>query len=345
MSAEHLVAHRWSVSLAEEMRDPRAIPLKRSEDGATMSITPRLAVVVPCFDEESTVGAVVDDFRRNLPTARVFVIDNASRDATATVAREHGAVVIPEPRPGKGHAVRRAFGDIEADVYVMVDGDATYDASAAPAMVERLLSERLDYVNGRREYHDPSGQRRGHVLGNRLLSRSVATIFRHPVGDMLSGYKVLSRRFVKSFPVASTGFEIETELGVHALQLQVPSAEHPCRYVDRPEDSTSKLRTFRDGRRILLTILRLAERERPVAVFGATAVLLIVLALGLGIPVLLEFRETGLVDRFPTAILATGLSILGMLSLVAGLILDAVQHGRHETKRLAYLAVPGPSGD
>jgi len=205
-----------------------------------------------------------------------------------------------------------------------------------------LLSRRLDYVNGRREYDDPVAQRRGHLLGNRLLSRSVAVIFRHPVGDLLSGYKALSRRFVKSFPVTSTGFEIETELGVHALQLQVPSDEHASRYSDRPHDSTSKLRTLRDGRRILLTILRLAERERPLAVFGGAAVVLLGLSLGLGIPVVAEFMETGLVERFPTAILASGLAILGVLALAAGLILDAIQHARHETKRLAYLAIPGP---
>jgi glycosyltransferase involved in cell wall biosynthesis len=304
-----------------------------------------VAVVVPCHDEELTVGTVVRDFLTQLPGATVFVIDNASGDGTARVAAENGARVIHEPRPGKGHAVRRAFAEIEADVYVMVDGDATYDASAAPQMVAMLLEQRLDYVNGRRSYDDPSGQRPGHVLGNRMLARAVSSIFRHPVGDLLSGYKALSRRFVKSFPVTSTGFEIETELGVHALQLQVPSAEHPSRYSDRPEDSVSKLRTFRDGRRILRTILRLALRERPLAVLGAASGLLIALALVVGLPVVVEFRSTGLVERFPTAILATGLAILAMLSAATGLILDAVQHARHETKRLAYLAVPGPSAD
>lgn len=306
---------------------------------------PRVAVLVPCHDEERTVGAVILGFREHLPGADVYVIDNASNDRTARVALEHGAQVIDEPRPGKGNAVRRAFAEIEADVYVMVDGDATYDPSAAPSMVERLVSQRLDYVNGRREYDDPSGQRRGHVFGNRLLSRAVSVIFRDEVGDMLSGYKVLSRRFVKSFPVTSTGFEIETELGVHALQLQVPASESPSRYVDRPEDSVSKLRTLRDGRRILLTILRLAVRERPAAVFGGAALVLTSLALTLGIPVVIEFQETGLVERFPTAILATGLVILGVLSVATGLILDAVQHTRHEMKRLAYLAVPGPSAN
>ena len=310
-----------------------------------MGTGPRVAIVVPCHDEERTVGSVVRAFKEDLPDASVYVIDNASTDATARVAAEHGAQVIVEPRAGKGNAVRRAFADIEADVYVMVDGDATYDSAAAPEMVDLLVTQRLDYVNGRRDYADPSGQRRGHVFGNRLLSRAVSALFRDEVGDMLSGYKVLSRRFVKSFPLTSTGFEIETELGVHALQLKVPASETMSRYVDRPEDSTSKLNTLRDGRRILLTILRLAVRERPLAVFGTAALVLTAGSLLLGVPVVLEFQETGLVERFPTAILATGLVILGVLSVATGLILDAVQHSRHEMKRLAYLAVPGPSAD
>lgn len=307
-----------------------------------MSKVDKIAVVVPCHNEEQTVGIVVEDFRRHLPNALIYVIDNASTDLTAEVAIERGAIVIREPRPGKGRAVRRAFAEIDAEVYVMVDGDATYDASAAPAMVSAVLEGRLDYVNGRREYHDATKQRRGHIFGNRLLSSAVAVIFQNSVGDMLSGYKALSRRFVKSFPVSSTGFEIETELGVHALQLQVPSAEHSSRYVDRPGDSESKLRTLRDGRRILLTILRLAQRERPFAVFGAAAVALVAASLLLGIGVVLEFQETGLVERFPTAILATGLAILGVLAVATGLILDAIQHARQEVKRLAYLSVPGP---
>lgn len=303
-----------------------------------------VAVVVPCHDEETTVGIVIRDFQRHVPEASIVVIDNASKDATARVAADHGALVIHEPRPGKGNAVRRAFADIEADVFIIVDGDATYEAAAAPSMIDALVAERLDYVNGRRVYEDPDGQRAGHLLGNRLLCWAVSTVFRRPVGDMLSGYKVLSRRFVKSFPAISTGFEIETELGVHALQLQVPATEMPSRYVDRPADSSSKLRTLRDGRRILLTILRLAERERPLAVFGTASTLFAIVALALGIPVIFEFSETGLVERFPTAILATGLAILSVLSLTTGLILAAVQHARHEMKRLAYLSIPGPVG-
>jgi hypothetical protein len=302
-------------------------------------VSPSIAVIIPCHDEESTVGKVIDDLRAVLPEARIHVVDNDSTDRTAAVAREHGAIVLVERQRGKGNAMRRAFADVDADVYLMVDGDDTYDASAAARMVEVLLAEGLDYVNGGRRYQNPERQRRGHLLGNRMLSRALATLFGRQVDDILSGYKVLSRRFVKSFPLTSTGFEIETELAVHALQLRVPTVEFPVEYRDRPEDSLSKLRTFRDGWRILGMIARLAERERPLAVFATAATALVAVSLALGIPVVLEFRDTGLVERFPTAILAIGLATMGLLSLSAGLILDALQHARHETKRLAYLAV------
>jgi hypothetical protein len=302
-------------------------------------VAPTIAVVIPCHDEESTVGKVIEDLRAALAQAQVYVIDNGSTDRTAEVAAAHGAIVLTERQRGKGNAMRRAFADVDADVYLMVDGDDTYDAAAAPSMVAILLEEGLDYVNGGRRYRNPERQRRGHLLGNRMLSRALAALFGRQVDDILSGYKVLSRRFVKSFPVTSTGFEIETELAVHALQLRVPTVELPVDYRDRPEDSLSKLRTFRDGWRILGTIARLAERERPLAVFASAAALLAVASLSLGIPVVFEFRDTGLVERFPTAILAIGLATMALLALSAGLILDAVQHARHETKRLAYLAV------
>jgi hypothetical protein len=305
-------------------------------------VTPNIAVIIPCHDEEATVAKVIADFRQALPAADIYVIDNHSADRTAQVAREAGATVVQEWQRGKGHAMRRAFADIDADIYVMVDGDDTYEASAAPEMVDLLLRDGLDYVNGGRSYTNPESQRRGHLLGNRMLSRSVAALFGRQVTDILSGYKVLTRRFVKSFPVTSTGFEIETELAVHALQLRVPTAEFPVEYRDRPEDSHSKLRTFRDGWRILGTIARLAERERPLAVLAVGGALLAALSLGLGIPVVLEFRATGLVERFPTAILAIGLMTMALLALAAGLILDAVQHARHEAKRVAYLAVAPP---
>jgi len=305
-------------------------------------VSATIAVIIPCHDEETTIGKVVEDFRSALPDARIYVIDNDSSDRTAAVAQERGAVVLVERQRGKGNAMRRAFADIDADLYLMVDGDDTYDAAAGPAMVALLLGEGLDYVNGGRRYQNPERQRRGHLLGNRMLSRSLAALFGRQVADILSGYKVLSRRFVKSFPVTSTGFEIETELAVHALQLRVPTAEFPVDYQDRPENSLSKLRTFRDGWRIIGTIARLAQRERPLAVFASAAAVLVAISLTLGIPVVLEFRDTGLVERFPTAILAIGLATMSLLSLAAGLILDAVQHARHETKRLAYLAV-GPA--
>ena len=299
-----------------------------------------VAVIVPCRDEAAAVGRVVDEVRSALPTARVVVYDNASQDGTAEVAARHGAEVRGEPRPGKGNAVRRAFADIDADVYVLIDGDATYDAAALPALVRRLVEERLDHVNGARHRDDDVRERSGHLLGNRLLTGAVARLFGRRIGDMLSGCKVLSRRFVRSFPATSTGFEIETELTVHALQLDVPMAELPVGYRERPEGSASKLRTFRDGWRILGTIGRLLARERPLAMYGSTAVLLALVSLGLGIPVVLEYLATGLVPRFPTAILAAALATLAVLAGSTGLTLDAVRHARHEAKRLAYLAVP-----
>jgi len=306
----------------------------------TGGVAPRVAVIVPCHDEEATIATVVADLRRELPDADVYVYDNASSDATAARARAAGAIVRSEPTKGKGVAVRRAFADVEADVYALIDGDDTYDAAALATMLERLLDEQLDYVNGVREYRAATAERRGHVLGNRMLSGGVSTLFGSNVADMLSGCKILSRRFVKSFPAVATGFEIETELAVHALRLRVPAVDEPVAYRTRPEDSVSKLRTFHDGWRILRTILRLAERERPLLVFGSVAALLTLLSLLLGVPVVIEFAETGLVDRFPTAILAAAIGTAAILSLTAGLILDAVQHGRHEAKRLAYLAIP-----
>lgn len=302
----------------------------------------RVAVIVPCLNEAVTVGAVVADVRAALPGATVYVYDNASQDDTAAVAAASGATVRHEPQRGKGNVVRRAFADVEADVYVLIDGDGTYDATVLPGMVELLLADRLDFVNGARQYVDEDRERGGHVLGNRLLSAAVQRLFGRRSRDVLSGCKVLSRRFVKSFPSVAAGFEIETELTVHALGLGVPTAELPVRYRERPANSFSKLRTFRDGWRILMTIARLARRERPVAVFGATAVMLAAGSVWLGVPVVVEFVRTGLVPRFPTAILAAAIGALAVLAVVAGLVLDAVQHARHEVKRLAYLAVPAP---
>lgn len=302
----------------------------------------RVAVLVPCYNEEQAIGQVVRDFRRALPLATVYVYDNNSRDQTRARAAEAGAVVRSEPLQGKGNVVRRMFADVEADVYVLVDGDDTYDAGSAPAMVERLLTEQLDMVVGCRVTGEEGAYRRGHRLGNRVLTGVVARVFGDRFSDILSGYRVFSRRFVKSFPALTREFEIETELTVHALELAMPIAELKTPYRSRPAGSASKLRTYRDGFRILLMILVLFKEERPVAFFGLGGLVLALLALALGYPVVIEFLRTGLVPRFPTAILATGLMILAFLSFTSGLVLGTVTRGRRELKRLAYLAVPGP---
>ena len=302
----------------------------------------RIAVVVPCLDEAVAVGKVVDDLRAALPDAVVYVYDNASTDRTAEVARAHGAVVRREPRPGKGNVIRRAFADVEADTYVLIDGDDTYDASAAGELVRLLLDEGLDHVVGVREAGTLTAYRRGHAAGNRALNTVVSRVFGTPVTDMLSGYRVMSRRFVKSFPAISRGFEVETELTVHAVNLRVPQREVPVGFRDRAEGSASKLRTYRDGWRILSWILRLARYERPLLVHALLGAVLVLLALVLGVPVVAEFAETGLVPRFPTAILATGLVLVAVLVTAVGVILDAVHRASDEASRLAYLQHPAP---
>ncbi len=299
-----------------------------------------VVVIIPCRDEEVAVGSVVEDVRNALPGARIIVYDNASSDRTAEVAAAHGAEVRLEPRPGKGNVVRRAFADVDSDVYVLIDGDATYDASALPEMVRLLIDERLDHVNGARRRREGARERSGHVLGNRLLTGAVAALFGRRIDDMLSGCKVLSRRFVRSFPATATGFEIETELTVHALQLDVPLAERPVTYRERPDGSESKLHTFRDGWRILVTIGRLVTRERPLAAYGLSSLLVAATSFLLGWPIVREFMATGLVPRFPTAILAAALATLAALLVATGLGLDAIRHARHEAKRLAYLSIP-----
>ncbi len=299
----------------------------------------RVAVIVPCRNEESAVEKVVRDFRAALPQADIYVYDNGSTDRTAELATSAGALVRHEPRRGKGNAVRRAFSDVDADVYLLVDGDDTYDASTAPRMVEMLVSEQLDCVNAARRHTTAAAYRPGHTVGNRLLSGAVGSIFGRQVSDMLSGYKALSRRFVKSFPLLSSGFELETELLIHALELSMPMREIEASYKERPANSASKLRTYRDGIRILMTIVRLAETERPLAFFGTGAALLAAASLGLGIPVIGEFVATGLVERFPTAMLSGFLGVLAVFSLFAGLILDQTRRMRQELKRLFYLGM------
>lgn len=299
---------------------------------------PTIAVLVPCYNEAVTIEAVVRDFRRHLPQATVYVYDNNSTDGTAEIAAAAGAVVRRETRQGKGHVMRRMFADIDADVYVMVDGDDTYDAASAPALVAKLREGPLDLVNGARVDSSVAAYRRGHRFGNWLLTTLVSNIFGTASKDMLSGYKAMSRRFVKSFPALSTGFEIETELLVHALELNLPSGEIDTPYQERPAGSQSKLRTFHDGARILKLILRQVKEERPLAAFSVFAAALALAAITLFVPVLLDFYRTGLVQRFPTAILSLGLMLAAMMSLFSGLVLDTVTRGRREIKRLRYLA-------
>ncbi len=300
----------------------------------------RTVVLVPCYNEELTVGKTVGDFRRALPSATIYVYDNNSTDRTIEVAKAAGATVRQEPRQGKGNVVRRMFADIDADIYVLVDGDATYDADDAPRMVRRAIGENLDFVNGARVSNKMEAYRRGHRFGNYVLTSMVANIFGKQFTDMLSGYKVFSRRYVKSFPAMSRGFEIETELTVHALELRMPSAEEPTAYGERPSGSVSKLSTFRDGARILRLIFDLVRNERPLPFFGLAGLVLILIAVLLAIPLAETYFQTGLVPRLPTAVLAIGLIIIGFLSFLAGLILDVVATMRSEMKRLTYLSYP-----
>jgi hypothetical protein len=329
--------------LAEEaFRMIHVSPLLRDSMPAPAPSAPRVAVLIPCYNEELSIGRVVSGFRAALPEAAVYVYDNNSRDKTAAAARAAGAIVRREPLQGKGHVVRRMFADIDADIYVLVDGDDTYDPSAAAGLVAHLVEEGLDLVNGARVGDSGTAYRWGHRWGNTALTSFVSAAFGRRFEDMLSGYKVFSRRFVKSFPALSSGFEIETELTVHALQLDMPVDERPTSYKDRAEGSMSKLNTWRDGWRILMTIMLLIKEERPLAFFGALCAALTTTSLVLASPVIATWLETGLVPRLPTALLATGLVILGFLSLACGLILDSVARGRREMRRLHYLAQDPP---
>ena len=301
-----------------------------------------VAVLVPCYNEEKAIAKVVGDFRAALPEATVYVYDNNSTDNTAAMAQKAGAVVRREPHQGKGYVVRRMFNDIEADVYVLVDGDATYDAPSAPAMVAKIVDDRLDMVVASRVDREEAAYRRGHRAGNRLLTGVVTHMFGRAFSDILSGYRVFSRRFVKSFPVLSGGFEIETELTVHALQLELPVGEVATPYYSRPTGSASKLSTWSDGLRILWTVFKLYRAERPLALFGGFGIALVIVSLGLAVPVFITYVEEGLVPRLPTAVLSTGLMVLAFLSIACGLILDTVTRGRRELKLLAYLALRAP---
>jgi glycosyltransferase involved in cell wall biosynthesis len=300
----------------------------------------RVAVLVPCFNEEAAVATVVADFRKALPAAEIFVYDNNSSDRTVAVARAAGAQVRSERRQGKGLVVRRMFADVDADIYVLVDGDATYDAASAPRMIDAMISGHLDMVVGLRVDQVQAAYRPGHRAGNWMLTSFLSSVFGQAFKDILSGYRVFSRRFVKSFPALSDGFEIETELSVHALELALPVAEIETPYYARPEGSFSKLDTWRDGFRILGTILKLYRSERPLRFFTAIGIFLMLVSVGLAIPVLVTYFEEGIVPRLPTAVLSMGLMILAVLSVSSGLVLDTVTRGRREMKLLAYLAQP-----
>lgn len=304
----------------------------------------RIAVIIPCYNEEVAIPGVVAAFRAALPTADIYVYDNNSKDGTSRVAAAAGAIVRLEPLQGKGNVVRRMFADVEADVYVLVDGDETYDAASAPALISRLLDGQLDMVTASRVTNIREAYRPGHRFGNWMLTELVARVFGDRIQDMLSGYRIFSRRFVKSFPAMARGFEIETELTVHALELRMPIAEMSTPYKDRPVGSTSKLNTFRDGFRILKTILLFVKEERPLQFFSAIFGVLALLSIGLAVPVVVTYAQTGLVPRLPTAVLSTGLMLLAFLSLMCGLILDTVTRGRQEVKRIAYLTIPATTG-
>ena len=299
-------------------------------------------MLLPCYNEEAAIAATVAGFRKALPGATVYVFDNNSGDKTRDVAAKAGAVVRSERQQGKGHVVRRMFADVDADVYVMADGDLTYDPKAAPAMVEMLLAEQLDMVVGTRRHEEKHAYRRGHTLGNRAFTGLLAGLFGRSFSDIFSGYRVFSRRFVKSFPVLSSGFEIETEISVHALELRMPVGEVETAYAARLEGSESKLSTYSDGWRILKTIVTLYRVERPVLFYGLIGALLLALAIVLAIPLVVTYLHTGLVPRFPTAVLVTGMTIVAVLCFFTGLILDTVTRGRREVRRLHYLSLPAP---
>jgi glycosyltransferase involved in cell wall biosynthesis len=324
-------------------------PLARADGSEAQSSTRselarplRVAVLVPCKDEEAAIVQVVRAFRASVPGAEIYVYDNNSTDRTTEMAASAGAIVRTERLQGKGNVVRRMFSDVDADVYVLVDGDDTYDAASCPKMIAKLLEEQLDMVNGSRQEQNVGAYRPGHRFGNALLTGMVALIFGDRFHDLLSGYRVFSRRFVKSFPALSTGFEIETELTVHALELRMPVAEVPTPYKDRPVGSASKLKTYRDGVRILKTIVNLMKGERPLLFFSIAFATLAIASLVLAYPIVVTYERTGLVPRFPTAILSSAVMLLAFLCLFAGLILDTVTHGRREIKRLRYLDIPAP---
>jgi len=302
----------------------------------------RVAVLLPCYNEEAAIAQTIAGFRQHLPDAAIYVFDNNSRDRTVEVAQAAGAVVRSVTQQGKGNVVRRMFADVDADVYVMADGDLTYDAAAAPSMVQKLWDEQLDMVVGTRHHEDADAYRGGHVLGNKAFTGLLASLFGRTFTDIFSGYRAFSRRYAKSFPALSEGFETETEMSVHALELKMPVGEVDTKYGVRPEGSESKLSTYRDGWRILKTIIRLFRVERPKAFFGLLAGAIQLAAILLSVPLFITYAETGQVPRFPTAILVTGMTVIAVLTFFCGVIISAITRGRREMRRLAYLAQPAP---
>jgi len=303
-----------------------------------------IAVLLPCYNEAVAIPQVIHDFRRELPNSKIYVYDNNSTDDTQKVAEENGAIVRSERRKGKGNVVRRMFADIEADIYILCDGDNTYDASAIRSMIQKLIDEQLDMVVGKRVETDPADlkiYRKGHRAGNRLFSTFVSSCFGRAFTDIFSGYRVFSKRFVKSFPVIAEGFDIEADMVIHTLDLRLPTAEVDTKYIERPEGSTSKLSTYKDGFKILSRIFLLMKDYRPLLFFSVIALVLILLGIGLGIPLLITYIKTGLVPRFPTAFLVTGIFVMAFTSFVCGLILDNTAKVRRELKYLKYLALPG----
>jgi glycosyltransferase involved in cell wall biosynthesis len=314
-----------------------------AEGAAEVVARHRVAVLVPCYNEEVAIAKVVADFRAAIPDAAIYVYDNNSTDGTVAAASRAGAVVRRERHQGKGNVVRRMFTDVDADIYVLVDGDATYDAPSAPRMIEKLVRDRLDMVCAVRVDREDAAYRLGHRAGNRLLTGFVGHVFGQAFSDMLSGYRVFTRRFVKSFPVLSGGFEIETELTVHALELELPVGEMATPYYSRPRGSASKLSTWRDGFRILFTILKIYRSERPLPFFGSIGVSLAIASLGFAFPILMTFIREGMVPRLPTVVLSMGLMLIACLSIACGIVLDTVTRGRRELKLLAYLAQRAPA--
>jgi glycosyltransferase involved in cell wall biosynthesis len=298
-----------------------------------------IAVLIPCYNESAAIGSVIKSFKEQLPVAKIYVYDNNSTDGTAEIAEQAGAIVRKEPQQGKGHVVRRMFSDIDASVYVLVDGDDTYDAASAPKLIKALIDNHCDMVNAQRINESEKAYRFGHQFGNQLLTGMVGWIFGKRSFDMLSGYRVFSRRFVKSFPALSTGFEIETELTVHALSLHLPIVDVATPYKERPEDSVSKLNTYRDGFRILWKIILMTKEEKPFLFFSVGSIVLAGLSIILATPIIIEWLETGLVPRIPTAVLSASTMLLAFLSFTTGLILHSVSQGRREMKRLSYLNV------